>query len=166
MEFWYAVQTKPRKEDLAEANLSRQAFEVFLPRIKDARRRRGHWQDVIDPLFPRYLFVKADLEKDNVAPIRSTLGVTGLVRFGSEHVPVPRSFIEGLMSETDKDTGITLRSPQVFNKGDKVRMVKGPFAGVEAIFEAVSGEQRVMILLELLNRQNVVTMNTNYIVPA
>ena len=38
---WYAVCCKPRQEAVAEENLLRQDFHVYLPRIRIRQRRRG-----------------------------------------------------------------------------------------------------------------------------
>ena len=84
MKLWYAIHTKPRQEDLAAEHLRRQEFEVYLPRIKQPRRYRGRWRDAIEPLFPRYLFIRLELGSENVAPIRSTRGVTKLVSFNGQ----------------------------------------------------------------------------------
>ena len=71
MKHWYAIHTKPRQEDLAAEHLRGQEFEIYLPMIKQARRFRQKWRDTIEPLFPRYLFIRLDLGRDNVSPIRS-----------------------------------------------------------------------------------------------
>ena len=80
---WYVVATKLRQETVALQNLKRQSYEVFLPQITLRKRRRGKWQEVIEPLFPGYLFVALEAGVDDAAPIRSTLGCVGLVRFGA-----------------------------------------------------------------------------------
>ena len=54
---WCAVQTHVRSEDKAAFHLSRQGYDVFLPKHLKRRKhaRRVDW--VPSPLFPRYLFV-------------------------------------------------------------------------------------------------------------
>ncbi len=86
---WYAVCCKPRQEAIAEENLLRQGFHVNLPRIRIRRHRRGQWIDAIEALFPRYLFIRIDPYRCNTAPVRSTRGVVGLVRFGGQPAVVP-----------------------------------------------------------------------------
>ena len=88
MNRWYAALCKPRQEMVAEANLANQGFAVYLPRLKNRHRRAGRWVDRVEPLFPRYLFVAAGLESQSLAPIRSTRGVSGLVRFGGQPATV------------------------------------------------------------------------------
>ena len=44
-----------------------------------------------------------------------------------------------------------------FQVGDKVRMLDDGFAGVEAIFKAATGDERVVLLIKLLNRAQELT---------
>jgi len=164
MEQWYAVHTKARDESLAEEHLGRQGFATFLPRIKASRRRRGRWREVIEPLFPGYLFIRLDLHTQDSSPIRSTRGVLGLVRFGDEPAQVPADLIAGLMAASATTAGI-VREEHLFKPGDRVEIVLGPFAGLPASILAESGEERVQLLLELLGRANKVSISRHQIRP-
>ena len=86
---WYLVHTRPRQEEIAREHLARQGYGVYLPRLQLPRRRRGRWLDVVEPLFPRYLFAGARRDEQSVHPIRSTRGVSALVRGGESYAPVP-----------------------------------------------------------------------------
>ena len=145
---WYAVATKARDEAVAKANLERQDYQVFLPTISLKKRRRGRWMPVTEPLFPGYLFVSLVLGADDPAPIRSTLGCIGLVRFGQTHTPVPSSLIAAVQGTSEG----ALDKPLPFNQGDKVRVIAGPFAGIETVFDMPRGEDRAQVLLELLGK--------------
>lgn len=158
MKRWYLVHTKPRKERVAEQNLQRQGYEVYLPLIQQPRRRRGHWIEVIDPLFPNYLFVRLRFGWDNIGPIRYTMGVRQLVRFTQEPAIVPEEIIESLKAAADSDTGIYQFKEALFRPGDKVMIDQGPLAGLNAIFLAETGQERVLILLEMLGRENQITI--------
>jgi transcriptional antiterminator RfaH len=166
MKHWYAVHTKPRQESLAEENLQRQNFTTYFPKIKQARRRRGKWSDVIEPLFPRYLFIRLEVGKTNVSSIRSTRGVTGLVRFGNKLVPVPNPFIDALIETADEQTGIHIPNRPVLEKGDRITVTNGPFADLEGIFHATTGKERVTILLNILGQAQKVTLPKNHIHPS
>ena len=106
MKLWYAIHTKPRQEEHAAEHLRRQEFEIYLPKIKQARRFRQRWRDTIEPLFPRYLFIRLDLGSDNVAPIRSTRGVSKLVSFNGLPATVPEPLIDALIESADPDSGL------------------------------------------------------------
>lgn len=157
---WYVVATKTREDDKARVNLERQGYIVFLPKINLKKRRKGHWQTVTESLFPGYLFVALKLGEDDPAPIQSTVGCIGLVRFAHAYTPVPREIIESLQAaafETDD-----VKAP--FEPGDKVHFVSGPFAGIEAVFDMVRGADRAQVLLRLLGKVQRITAGIDDIV--
>ncbi|VAX10726.1 Transcriptional activator RfaH [hydrothermal vent metagenome] len=158
MEHWYAIQTKPRQEVLAEENLRRQRFEAYLPRISLSRRRRGKWVKVIEPLFPRYLFIRFDPAQLSIGPIRSTRGVVSIVRFGNEICSMPDDAIEFLKQHEDSDTGLYNQADDQFQQGDSVTVISGAFAGLEGVFQAQTSNERVVLLIECLGRASRVTL--------
>jgi transcriptional antiterminator RfaH len=162
---WFAVFSKPRREAEAEEQLGRQGFTTFLPRVRVRRRLRGQWRDVIEPMFPRYLFLQAVVGQDDLSPVRSTRGVVGLVRFGGEPRPVPESVIAELQRLCNGDVGV-LELPTLPVPGSRVRILEGPFAGHEAELLSHDGEQRALLLVELLGRLNTVNMPLDAIAPA
>ena len=161
---WYAIHTKARQEYVAMENLVRQSYEVFLPLIRQSRRRRGRWQAVTEPLFPGYLFSRLDLEADNIAPIRSTRGVAGLVRFGGLPCPVPAEVVENLQSLQESEEGV-ICTATLFQPGDRVSISEGPLAGLEGIFLASSGKERVSLLLDFLGKQQRIDISPHQIAP-
>ena len=96
IERWYAVCCKPRQEAVAEENLLRQGFQVYLPRIRMRQRRRGAWIDAVEVLFPRYIFIRIDPKRRSTASVRSTRGAVGMVRFGGQPAVVPDAVIDAL----------------------------------------------------------------------
>lgn len=163
---WYVVQTKPRKERVAEANLQRQNFETYLPWYKRVAAKRGTWQEIVEPLFPRYLFLRTDPTQQTVAPIRSTLGVSTLVTFGHQLTPVPDTMIDALRQRADPATGIHCTPAHEFKKGEAVAITSGPFEGLQGIFDTCSGEARVAVLLEILGKSARVLLKRAQVEPA
>jgi transcriptional antiterminator RfaH len=164
MEHWYCIHTKPRQESVAEENLANQGFHIYLPRVRLGLRRRGRWQTLIEPLFPRYLFVCLDVALESIAPIRSTRGVSGMIAFGGELSVLPDAILEGL--QANEEGGVCrLASRSPFKQGGQVTILEGPLAGLQAIFEAETGEQRAIILLEMLGRPNRVQISLHQIAP-
>jgi transcriptional antiterminator RfaH len=162
---WYAVHTKARQERVANEHLSRQHYEAYMPLVRLPKRRRGRWCEVIEPLFPGYLFVRLDIQRRNTSPIRSTRGVIGLVSFGNDPRPVPDVLVESLKAaQPDRQDAIS--QEHLFKSGDRVEIVSGPFSGLKAIFQASSGEDRVQLLLELLGRSNPIVLSRHQLVPA
>ena len=145
---WYLLYSKPQQERVALENLLRQGYETYLPLIRNRKRRQSRYVQVVEAMFPRYLFVHLSDETDNWGPIRSTIGVSGIVRFGARAANVPDDLIRVLRTADDPDGIQTLTQPPL-RSGDRVRIVDGPLVGYEAVFEARSGRERVLVLLKI-----------------
>ena len=166
IERWYAVCCKPRQEAVAEENLLRQGFHVYLPRIRIRQRRRGHWLDAVEVLFPRYIFIRIDPERRSTATIRSTRGVVGMVRFGGQPAVVPDAVMDALKQREDAASGLHEDQRPLFSAGDTIKLVDGPLAGMEGVFTQKDGDKRVVVLLELLGKANKVTVSRDWIARA
>jgi transcriptional antiterminator RfaH len=119
---------------------------------------------VIEPMFPRYLFIHLDSQHDDWGPIRSTLGVTALVRFGQFPTPVPGDLISNLKQRAD-DEGIQQLPEYAYRPGESLRIADGVMAGFEAIYLARSAKDRVLVLLEILGQQARVELARDTIEP-
>ncbi len=161
MKHWYAVQTKPRQEAVAEANLQRQGFETYLPMLRRRKLRAGKWVQAVEPLFPRYLFIRADAREKSLAPVRSTTGVAALVRFGPLLRPVPDEVVNYLYQLEDPATHLREDDSWPHQPGDAVEVLEGPFAGLTGVFEMPLGEDRAMLLITLLGRDNRIPVDRN-----
>ena len=74
-------------------------------------------------------------------------------------------FIDGIMAmQSDRESPVEFT--EVFKRGDAVQIVDGPFAGLDAIFQAQSGKERVLLLLDLLGRSNKITVSPDQVAPA
>jgi transcription elongation factor/antiterminator RfaH len=150
---WYLVHTKGRQEDTAITNLQRQNFRCYMPMLYVQKVRRGKPLIVAEPMFPSYVFVQLDTSENmkgqSWSPIRSTLGVRDLVKFGGHPAKVDADLITALHEREQ----LQQSNPQaLFAAGDKVVITDGPFAGIEAIYQTGDAEQRSMILLSMLNK--------------
>jgi transcriptional antiterminator RfaH len=158
---WYVVQTKCRQERIAELNLMRQGFDVYLPvRFAD---RRGKQAREVEPLFPGYLFVRLSL-RENWGPIRSTTGVRRLVSFGGEGpAAMPEGFVESMLSrETAEGVHGEARD---YLPGERVRITDGPLKWYEAVVSSASGGERVAILLDAMAAPHRLVVPRRYLEP-
>lgn len=150
---WYLVHTKARQEDTAVSNLERQNYRCYMPMIHVEKIRRGKSVVVEEPMFPSYVFVQLENSESGKGqswtPIRSTLGVRDLVRFGGQSPKVDPDLIAALL---ERERLQQTRPQALFAAGDKVIVTEGAFAGLEAIYQTADAECRSMILLNLLNK--------------
>lgn len=151
---WYVVYTKPMQEKRAALNLSQQGFEVFLPMMAKEVLRKNLLYKLDEPLFKRYLFVCFDEKSSPWNVIRNTLGVTSLVRFGNVLATIPDEIIDKLK---------TFDAPlsKMFIKGEVLEVTKGPFKDLEAIYHLQDGNQRAIVLIEMLNKTQKISLEVN-----
>ena len=163
---WYLIRTKPSAEALAQANLNRQGYEIYLPRTAVSVRRSARWHKRIVPLFPRYLFLRLNEGCQPLHPVQSTPGVACVVRFGSLCTIVPDRVIRDLRARADPASGLhRLTSPPDLVPGAPVRISEGPFDGLAGVFERAAGAERVVVLLRLLGQNASVCVPLDSLIP-
>lgn len=149
---WYAAYTQPHAEAKAADHLARQGYSIYVPQhrrwVRHARRRTL----VSRPLFPRYLFVGLDPRSQRWRPIRSTVGVVGLVTSGDEPVPVALEIIDALRRREGEGAFDLLSPMQALRTGDAVRVTAGPFEDLVGRLLDLADHERVYVLLDLLGR--------------
>ncbi len=148
---WYALRVKPHRERTVYQRLLGWDIQTFLPMVKvKPKNPRAAKQK---PYFPGYLFVFADLDDVGANTMNWMPGTIGLVSFGGIPATVPENLIHELqqrLAQIEAAGGLLLAE---LEPGDKVRIVEGPFAGYEAIFDMrLPGQDRVQILLSFLSQ--------------
>lgn len=164
MNQWYVVKTKYRKEATAYENLERQGYHAYCPKMSFSKRIKGQWKKVTEPLFPCYLFIRLQVGLDNFSPIRSTLGVLDLVRFGRKPAVISGEIIAEIQEQELQHKNSSNTGP-LWNPGDEVEIVSGPFENTKGIFESMCGDERVILLLNLLGRPSKVNLSVNSVAP-
>ena len=150
---WCVAHTQSLKETLAQQHLLDQGFDVYLPRFKKLRRHARKVDEVLSPLFPRYIFVGIDLEASLWRRINGTRGISYLL-MANERCPalVPTCVIDDLKAQEVSDGILPVSSLVSFLKGEKVRILEGSFKDQTVVFEKLDDKGRVQLLLNLLGK--------------
>jgi len=151
------LQCNARQDSRAEENLLRQNYVTFRPQLVTQRVVRGKRLDVLESLFPGYLFIQLSHE-DNWSALRSTRGVSRIVNFNHGPATVTDQVIEHLRVRCSGEV-----PSQLFQPGDKLQIIQGPLSTLEGVFVAMDGTERVMILLQLLSREQPVRVPLSHI---
>jgi transcriptional antiterminator NusG len=147
---WYVLHTKSRFENVVLEGLTRKAITAFLPRIRVRSKRRDRRMTIRVPLFPGYVFVQTDLHPHHHIDILKTAGAVRLIGNRDGPVFVPEETVESLRIMTSIDHDIKTGSR--FHKGDRVLVIRGPFAGVTGTFNRYSGGDRIIVNIEALGQ--------------
>lgn len=150
---WYVVHTRAREEFKALDNLHRQNYVAYLPRYAKKIRHARRTILVARPFFPRYLFVSLDFAVQGWRAIRSTCGVSDIVCFGDQPAPLPDGFVEHLKNREDPTGCINLAPRSRPKVGERVLVREGPFSRLLGLCEALSDNERITVLLDLLGRK-------------
>ncbi len=155
---WYVVYCNPCKEGhAAQALHAILGLTVYLPEMQ--RWQGNRVQHV--PLFPRYLFVQADLQVVAISQIHTMPGVIRLVTFDEEPRPVAATVIAELRKQLDEFNARGAVPPPV-QPGDTVRLKRGPLRGLEAVFLGPwLPSERVRILLDFLGGEREVLVDAD-----
>jgi transcriptional antiterminator RfaH len=149
--YWAAAQLAPQRDGLALHCLHQAGFETYAPRLRERRSVNGRRVIRTPLLFPGYVFVFVQLQWHTA---RWSPGVVRLVMDGVAPAAVPDSVIDALRGR-ERGGLIELPRPPKFHRGDRVRVLHGPFIGQVGLYAGMKPRERVEVLLGLLGGQRV-----------
>lgn len=160
---WYLIFTKPSEEAKVERQFAAAKIEHLFPKIRTKRLRMRKVIAVTEPLFPRYMFIRIDLE-EKFRIIKYTRGVIGFVDFGDGPVLVDEAIIDEIKAK-EKDGYIeATNSNRRYRKNDALRIKKGILKDIDVIFDGyLSGEERVSLLINNVSSNMKVNINKLYL---
>lgn len=162
---WFCVRCKPRQERVAAGQLaSLGGVELLFPRAR--RRRPGHGgpREVVEPLFPGYLFAAFD-PAELGGQVGHCRGVLHLVRKAGKAVDVEPKVIDEIRALGEG--GVVDALDPLPIPGQKVRVLRGLFLGEEGeVVRLAEPARRVKVLLELLGADQVVELSADDVGPA
>ena len=155
---WYCVHTKPLRENYAGEQLSNQlGLEVYFPRMRSIKTIRRVRKVVSEPLFPRYLFCRFDLNLSFRA-VRYAQDVIDVVSFGTAPAVLDKSLVDDLRAWAGNE--IFISHEPAFHAGEQVLITAGPMQGLKAvILEAQNANERVSVLLSFLGANTRLMIN-------
>ena len=143
---WFAAYTCPRHEKCVRRQLEERRIESFLPLYRSMRRWKDRRKEIEFALFPGYVFVRIrERERFRVLDLP---GVVYLVSFQGRSAALPDAEIESLRSGLAN--GVAAECHPFLQTGRKVRVVRGPVAGMQGILVRRKDKVRVVISLEAI----------------
>lgn len=162
---WYVAETSIRAEARAQAHLQRQGFASFCPRFRKMRRHARRIDYQAAPVFPGYVFVRFDRQRDPWHAINGTQGVKRLVGpSGGRPQAMPAPAMRALFDRCRGDLVSGLFAE--LEPGQAVRLISGPFADSLAQVERLDDRGRVHLLLGILGGERSVQVDIGAVGPA
>lgn len=158
---WYALYTKPKHEFKAELELNRLEIENYLPQIIKIKQWSDRKKKINQPLFSGYIFVKAT-EKERYQALELP-SVIRTVSFNGRPSVIPGFEIINLKKMLEGNPEVNVVDE--LKAGTLVKVVEGPFSGVEGIVYETPNNQRILaIVINLLKRSVTVLLPTESVV--
>ncbi|WP_372966594.1 transcription/translation regulatory transformer protein RfaH [Marinobacter sp.] len=157
---WYALQHKPAQGDRAVQHLQNQDIACFYPKIEVEKVKAGKRTKKLEPLFPGYIFINLEPTDPMWGKLRSTRGVMRVVGFANKPAGVADEVIDHIKVSMDK-----VAEQGGIKPGQVIELEDGPFTGVSAIFQAYDGEERAIVLISFMQKQQRVSVPVSAIKP-
>jgi transcriptional antiterminator NusG len=158
---WYVVHTYSGFENKVAETIRQRAkifgqeeaiTQVVIPTEEVVEVRKGQRRITPQKFFPGYVLVEMDMTDDSWHLVKSTPKVTGFVGAGTRPSPLPAEEVETILRQME--LGAEKPKPKsVFQKGDKVRVVEGPFVNFSGAIDDMSPERgKLKVMVQIFGR--------------
>ena len=155
---WFLAYTRPRYEAVALQNLQQQGFEAYLPLYKCLKKTDTSIEAVFEPMFARYVFFRPSNQAQSIGVVRSTRGVAQLVSFGHALATIRPNTLNAIRALEQARNAADVAELSSLCPGQLVRFCNSSLRGLEGLVKSVSS-RRVAVLLELMGRQQIVSVD-------
>jgi transcriptional antiterminator NusG len=155
---WYVIHTYSGFENKVKASIEQRAkvfgLEEQIPRVivpteEVVEIKRGQKKITPQKFFPGYVLVEMEMNDETWHLVKSTPKVTGFVGPGPRPAPLPQEEVDEILYRME--VGAEKPKPKsVFQKGDKVRVIEGPFINFMGAIEDLNperGKLKVMVAI-------------------
>lgn len=160
---WVAIYTSPRAEKRTASRLQQLGIETYFPIQIKLHRWSDRWKNVEVPLLPSYIFAK--ISSKEVIPVRGTEGVSHIVSWHGKPAIIPEKEVMSIRRLVDADIELHVRNSTLMKPGTKVRIIEGPFSGMEGTLLEDCEDGNFSICISGLNVALVTTIEQSLLQP-
>ena len=163
---WYALWSKSHCAQLVCDQLTAKGFQVFLPKIEVWSRRNGGRHCISVPMFPGYLFLHHAMDLNSYIEVLKTRELVRILGDGRDRLAVVSDAEVDAIQKVVQAHLPALLYPYL-HEGQRVRITKGPLAGVEGILVHTKPNKGLLVLsIELFQRSVAVEVDCTFAVAA
>jgi len=166
MNNWCVIYTHQGKELYSVSELNKQNFNTYMPSIMKIVRHSRYIKKVLKPFFPRYIFVNLHLDNQEWRKINYTRGVVKLITSNEKPIMISESVIKELkLLENDKGF-IDEAFVSSYKQGEKLEITNGPLKGIAGIFDGLSEDLRIKVLLNFMGKTMNIPIHNDWVTRA
>jgi len=165
---WYIVHTHSGQEARAKQSLLERARtfghegdfdEVLIPEENVVEVVKGEKRTSKRKFFPGYILVHMNLTDETWHIVNDTPKVTGFVGSSNQPPPVPDEDV-AKMTEQMKEGAEKPKPRILFEEGESVRVISGPFANFSGfVDEVLPDKEKVRVMVQVFGRATPVVLD-------
>jgi len=165
---WYVVHTYSGYESKARASLLERVKtfkleerfgEVLIPTENVVEMVKGQRRTSTRKFFPGYILVQMDLNNETWHIVKNTPKITGFVGNSTSPPAVPDAEVARITNQISEGT-LKPKPKVLFEEGEQVRVVDGPFQGFSGTVDAVNAEKgKLRVLVSIFGRATPVELD-------
>lgn len=134
--------------------------EAFIPTKKVFKHVRGKKVESAQKLFPNYVFVNMNMDKDSYGAIRSIPKVLNFLGSKDKPEEVSDAKMEKLMNKITEENNLS--EENVFEIGETVKVIEGPFESFTGTVESKDADKNVLrISISIFGRPTIIDIEAN-----
>jgi transcription termination/antitermination protein NusG len=143
---WFALKVRTRSESFAKAILEEKGYECFSPTYQERRAYSDRTKVVDSAAFPGYLFCRFDPE--HKVPVLNSPAVAYVLGCAGKLLEIPDAELDAIK----RALNFGARPSNYFKIGGRVRVVRGPMAGMEGTLSRLNQRDTLFVSIQLLQR--------------
>ena len=170
---WYVVNTYSGHENKVKEKLEMRTvsmgmedyiFRVIVPEEKVIEEKNGVKKERVKKLFPGYILVEMIMTDEAWFVVRNTPGVTGFIGSsgkGAKPFPLQPYEVDKILN----DMGMSRLEVNIdLKEGTLVKVISGPFSGMEGKIDSVDKDNsKLIVLLDLFGQETSVEVEFSQI---
>jgi len=163
---WYVIHTYSGFEKVVKENLEQRlrslglgarVSEVLIPTEDVMEVKGGKKQVFTKRSFPGYVFVRMEIDDEVWYAIRNTPKVSGFVG-GAKPSPLLDTEVEAILKQM-KETSERPQPKVLFEQGESVRIIDGPFSNFSGVIDQIYPEQgKLKVMVTIFGRSTPVEL--------
>src|SRR3989338_11342517 len=152
---WYVVHTQTGLENRVKTMIENRAkFEsrdaeigqILIPTESVAEIREGKKRIVSRKFYPGYILIEMDMNDETWYFVRTIPGVTGFIGAGKKPTPLSQEEVDAIVRRS-ADEQEKPKPKILFDKGEAVKIIDGPFLNFNGTVEDISNEKGIVKVL-------------------
>jgi len=159
---WYALYVKPRSEKKVNKLLLKKNIEVYLPLVKKLKKWSDRKKEVLEPLIPSYIFVRANSPQDFINSL-SVDGACCFIKFGNTYARIKDEEIDNIkliLSGDYKDVELIRDIPK---SGEIKEIQHGLLTGLKCEVLKVENVRKVLVRISSISMNITATLPMKYL---